>query len=178
MPGDASYSIFISNSETRTAWSEIFQILPVLVWSGPMAWKFGWSWSGPYSNPAYACYVSAQIFDQSRLTIDRYFISGPRNCTDPRSNLDGDGYSRVLDSCIMKSRLIGYDQGEYFDDLEDLNLKDVNEPMTKMVFWRYTCPRPCLGNFLFCANAGFVNRSQQIVNRSQQTVNRSQQTVN
>ena len=45
----------------------------------------------------------------------------------------------------MKSRLIGFEMGEYFDDLVDLNLLEVNEPMTKMVFWRYTCPRPCLG---------------------------------
>ena len=79
------------------------------------------------------------------MTVDEYFISGPRNCTDPKSNLDGEGYSWVPDSCVMKSRLIGFEIGEYFDDLIDLDLLEVNEPMTKMVFWRYTCPRPCLG---------------------------------
>ena len=50
-----------------------------------------------------------------------------------------------MSSCVMKSRLIGFEIGEYFDDLIDLDLLEVNEPMTKMVFWRYTCPRPCLG---------------------------------
>ena len=45
----------------------------------------------------------------------------------------------------MKSSLVGYEEGEYFDDLLDLNLLEKNKPITKMVFWRYTCPRPCLG---------------------------------
>ena len=87
------------------------------------------------------------IFNNNAINLldSVYYISGPKNCRDSGANYDGKGFSSVKNSCYKKSRLIGYDYGKYFDDYEELNLGNIDKPLTKMVFWRYTCSRPCLG---------------------------------
>ena len=111
----------------------------------------GWSWAGPYAFPRYACYLIDSVLDWDAkkphffLIDSAFFISGPKHCQNLGANIDSDGHEAISGTCFYKSRLIGYDDGKYFDDLEELNLAQHEAPITKMVFWRYTCSRPCLG---------------------------------
>ena len=51
----------------------------------------GWSWSGPYASPAYACYLSQSKINFEAVDSNESFISGPKNCTDISLNIIGKG---------------------------------------------------------------------------------------
>ena len=83
------------------------------------------------------------VFSENDLETRDFFISGRRECTtgleSPTQN------ENIPGTCLYKSGIAGYEIGEKFDDYEDLNLGMLEPPLTKMVFWRYTCAKPCLG---------------------------------
>ena len=104
-----------------------------------------WTWSSGHTKPPYACYLTNDDFDTGILQKSKFSISAPRNCTDFNLLEGGNEHQVIPNSCIMKSNLVGYEEGEAFDDFSELNLLHEQKPLSKMVFWRYTCARPCLG---------------------------------
>lgn len=68
----------------------------------------GWSWSGPYASPSYACYLTQSKIDFESADSNDSFISGPKNCTDTSLNVNGKGglfrkfFAKVFQNTIDK----------------------------------------------------------------------------
>ena len=100
--------------------------------------------------------MTSDNFETGILEKSKFSISAPRDCTDISLLDSGSEHSVVPNSCIMKSELAGYKEGAYFDDFNDLNLLNESLLISKMVFWRYTCARPCLGTSKIPGRNGHV----------------------
>jgi len=78
------------------------------------------------------------------LEFREFFISGRKEC-DSDELEHAPRYENVDGTCLYKSEIAGYSLGDKFDDFKELKLGMLEPPLTKMVFWRYTCTAPCLG---------------------------------
>ena len=105
----------------------------------------GWSWGGQYAEKPYSCFLSFEIeFSEENLVISEFFISGRKECDSDQLE-HAPGVENIPGTCLYKSEIAGYAIGNSFDDFEELKLGMLEPPLTKMVFWRYTCAAPCLG---------------------------------